>query len=295
MFLFVWDRIFLYPPASVSRMAGISGRCWVSRFLFTASLAVLSLALRSEHYITDGKRSGLFDFPCLGYREVGFLKSIETVCITFLTSESVTLPKTENIPVCKAGVKQDPQEEEQSKPPARSAKTFSSFFGEHLSPLVPLGWAARRLQTLLRQCWLDKAWKVGLSGVRSSTPCLPLQLPGSQQWNLKWNKKSQVLQGRKRPRGKSCPGMRTSRTFPSSSHDSAPAWASYAQRAWELVSILDIFGPCCKAVGCRQNKNCLETEFAYALIAWHLTWPPASLQRMVCLSKDWGHLCDTAM
>lgn len=48
----------------------------MSRFLFTARLAVLSLALRSEHYITDGERSGLFDFPLLGYREVGFLKSI---------------------------------------------------------------------------------------------------------------------------------------------------------------------------------------------------------------------------
>lgn len=69
--------------------------------------------------------------------------------------------------MCKAGVKQDPQEEEQSKPPARSAKTLSSFFGEHLSPLVPLGCAASRLQTLFRQCWLDKAWKVGLSGVRT--------------------------------------------------------------------------------------------------------------------------------
>lgn len=42
--------------------------------------------------------------------------------------ESVTLTKTENIPVCKAGVKLKPQEEEQSKPPARGAKTLSSFF-----------------------------------------------------------------------------------------------------------------------------------------------------------------------
>ncbi|XP_031241251.1 DNA ligase 1 isoform X3 [Mastomys coucha] len=42
--------------------------------------------------------------------------------------ESVTLTKTETIPVCKAGVKQKPQEEEQSKPPARGAKTLSSFF-----------------------------------------------------------------------------------------------------------------------------------------------------------------------
>lgn len=42
--------------------------------------------------------------------------------------ESVTLTKTEKIPVCKAGVKQKPQEEEQSKPPARGAKTLSSFF-----------------------------------------------------------------------------------------------------------------------------------------------------------------------
>uniref|UniRef100_A0A8C2LMD6 DNA ligase n=1 Tax=Cricetulus griseus TaxID=10029 RepID=A0A8C2LMD6_CRIGR len=42
--------------------------------------------------------------------------------------ESGTLTKTETIPVCKAGVKQKPQEEEQSKPPARGAKTLSSFF-----------------------------------------------------------------------------------------------------------------------------------------------------------------------
>lgn len=42
--------------------------------------------------------------------------------------ESITLTKTENIPMCKAGVKQKPQEEEQSKPPARGAKTLSSFF-----------------------------------------------------------------------------------------------------------------------------------------------------------------------
>ncbi|XP_055463364.1 DNA ligase 1 [Psammomys obesus] len=42
--------------------------------------------------------------------------------------ESVTLTKTENIPTCKAGVKQEPQEEKQSKPPARAAKTLSSFF-----------------------------------------------------------------------------------------------------------------------------------------------------------------------
>lgn len=42
--------------------------------------------------------------------------------------ESVTLTKTENIPMCKAGVKQKPQEEEQSKPPARGAKPLSSFF-----------------------------------------------------------------------------------------------------------------------------------------------------------------------
>lgn len=53
--------------------------------------------------------------------------------------ESVTLTKTETIPVCKAGVKQKPQEEEQSKPPARGAKTLSSFFSEHLSHLYPSG------------------------------------------------------------------------------------------------------------------------------------------------------------
>ncbi|XP_052026815.1 DNA ligase 1 isoform X4 [Apodemus sylvaticus] len=41
--------------------------------------------------------------------------------------ESITLTETENTPVCKAGVKQKPQEEEQSKP-ARGAKTLSSFF-----------------------------------------------------------------------------------------------------------------------------------------------------------------------
>ncbi|XP_041509676.1 DNA ligase 1 isoform X1 [Microtus oregoni] len=51
--------------------------------------------------------------------------------------ESVTLPKTENIPVCKAGVKQDPQEEEQSKPPARSAKTLSSFFAPRKPAVKP--------------------------------------------------------------------------------------------------------------------------------------------------------------
>ncbi|KAL1765377.1 DNA ligase 1 isoform X1 [Sigmodon hispidus] len=39
--------------------------------------------------------------------------------------ESVTLTKTENIPVCKAGVK---QKEDPSMPPARGAKTLSSFF-----------------------------------------------------------------------------------------------------------------------------------------------------------------------
>ncbi|XP_036055485.1 DNA ligase 1 isoform X2 [Onychomys torridus] len=42
--------------------------------------------------------------------------------------ELVPLTKKENVPVCKAGMKQKPQEEEQSKPPARGGKTLSSFF-----------------------------------------------------------------------------------------------------------------------------------------------------------------------
>uniref|UniRef100_A0A8C6RBG7 DNA ligase n=1 Tax=Nannospalax galili TaxID=1026970 RepID=A0A8C6RBG7_NANGA len=44
------------------------------------------------------------------------------------TPEAVTLAKKEKVPVSKASGKQEPQEEEQSKPPARGARTLNSFF-----------------------------------------------------------------------------------------------------------------------------------------------------------------------
>ncbi|XP_008829221.1 DNA ligase 1 isoform X2 [Nannospalax galili] len=45
-----------------------------------------------------------------------------------LKTPTVTLAKKEKVPVSKASGKQEPQEEEQSKPPARGARTLNSFF-----------------------------------------------------------------------------------------------------------------------------------------------------------------------
>ncbi|OBS57171.1 hypothetical protein A6R68_11703, partial [Neotoma lepida] len=68
---------------------------------------------------TCPENSPFFSSPSMDISPSGFPKR---------RTESVPLTKTENVPVCKAGVKQEPQEEEQSKPPARGAKTLSSFF-----------------------------------------------------------------------------------------------------------------------------------------------------------------------
>lgn len=144
---------------------------------------MLSLALRSKHQAREAlhlysrwRKVRLFDFPLLGHSDLRILKSRGRNSLyhhlSSLTSESVPLTKTENVPVCKAGVKQEPQEEEQSKPPARGGKTLSSFFSEHLSLSVPLGCAGRRSWALFRLCWLDKAWEVGT--IRSKHPLLPI-------------------------------------------------------------------------------------------------------------------------